>query len=110
MLIAGLYSRYASQALIPALLGSIIFARLSAGWLFSNEGGSYEYPLFLIAASIAQALLGDGVHSVKQLFKPRPLQPTHRNHAVRRYSCPIWSLSLLTKSPIYSGIFYHGAC
>ena len=71
MLIAGIYSRYVSLALIPALIGSIIFVHLSAGWLFSNQGGGYEYPLFLIAASVAQAFLGDGAYSVKQLFRPK---------------------------------------
>ena len=64
-------SRYVSLALIPALIGSIIFVHLSAGWLFSNQGGGYEYPLFLIAASVAQAFLGDGAFSVKQLFRPK---------------------------------------
>jgi len=64
LLIAGIYTRLVALALIPVLLGSIVFAHWSAGWLFSNPGGGWEYPAFLIAASAAQALLGDGALAV----------------------------------------------
>ena len=30
------------------------------GWVFSNEGGGWEYPLYLIVLSAAQVLLGEG--------------------------------------------------
>lgn len=65
MLVLGTYTRWVSLALIPVLIGSIVFVHGSAGWLFSNEGGGWEYPAFLIMASFVQALLGDGAYAVK---------------------------------------------
>jgi len=50
--------------LIPVLIGSIIFVHGDKGWLFSSEGGGWEYPLFLIAASVAQILLGPGDYAL----------------------------------------------
>jgi len=64
-LIAGIGSRYVSAALIPALIGSIVFVHGSAGWVFSAPGGGWEYPLFLIAASLVQILLGDGAYALR---------------------------------------------
>lgn len=65
LLIAGIGSRWVAAALIPVLVGSIAFAHWEAGWLFSNEGGGWEYPAFLIAASLVQMLLGDGAYAVR---------------------------------------------
>jgi len=59
-LIVGFYTRVVAAALIPVLIGSIAFVHGDKGWVFSNEGGGWEYPLFLIAASAAQVLLGAG--------------------------------------------------
>jgi hypothetical protein len=33
---------------------------LGNGWLFTAPKGGWEYPVFLAAAAIVQALLGDG--------------------------------------------------
>jgi len=65
MLVAGVLSRYVSIAMIPVLLGAIFFAHADAGWLFSNEGGGWEFPAFWTAALVVQALLGDGALSLK---------------------------------------------
>ncbi len=65
LLIAGVYSRYVALALIPILIGSITHVHGAAGWVFSNQGGGWEYPAFLIAASVAQALLGDGALALR---------------------------------------------
>ena len=64
-LIAGAYVRTVSLALVPLLLGTILFVHGANGWAFGNEGGGWEYPAFLIAASIAQALLGTGAYALK---------------------------------------------
>jgi putative oxidoreductase len=64
-LIIGFQTRIVSLALIPVLLGSIVLVHGSKGWMFSAEGGGWEYPAFLIAASVAQALIGDGAYSLK---------------------------------------------
>lgn len=45
MLIAGIYSRWVSLALIPILIGSIVYVHGANGWLFSAEGGGWEFPL-----------------------------------------------------------------
>jgi len=59
-LIAGVFTRYVALAMVPILIGSVFFAHGSAGWLFSNEGGGWEYPAFWAVALIVQAMLGDG--------------------------------------------------
>jgi putative oxidoreductase len=69
MLVTGFYSRWAAAATIPILAGTIIFVHGSAGWLFSNQGGGWEYPAFLIAASLAQILLGDGAFALRNAAK-----------------------------------------
>lgn len=62
-LILGAQTRVVAAALIPVLIGSILFVHGDKGWLFSNEGGGWEYPAFLIAASVAQVLLGAGAYA-----------------------------------------------
>jgi putative oxidoreductase len=64
LLILGVYSRYVAAALVPVLLGATM-VHIGNGWVFSAEGGGYEYPLFLIAASATQILLGDGAYALK---------------------------------------------
>jgi len=68
LLVVGYQTRLVSLALVPVLIGSIVLVHGSSGWLFSNEGGGWEYPLFLIAASFAQAALGDGAYSLSRLL------------------------------------------
>lgn len=63
-LIAGAYTRIVSLGLIPVLLGATM-VHLPNGWLFSAEGGGWEFPLFLIAIAAVQALLGAGAFAVK---------------------------------------------
>jgi putative oxidoreductase len=58
-LVIGWHSRIASLAVVPVLLGST-WAHWSAGWLFTNAGGGWEYPALLSVLAIAQAFLGDG--------------------------------------------------
>jgi len=62
-LILGAYTRCAALALIPIGLGAT-WAHFGAGWLFSNEGGGWEYPLFLSIALAVQALLGNGAYAL----------------------------------------------
>ena len=64
-LIAGVWTRYVSVAMIPILLGAIVFGHWSSGWLFSNEGGGWEFPAFWAVALAVQALLGDGALALK---------------------------------------------
>jgi putative oxidoreductase len=39
---------------------------LRNGWVFTSQGGGWEYPAFLVAASIALWLLGDGVLALRR--------------------------------------------
>ena len=48
---------------MPVLLGAA-WVHSGNGWLFTNEGGGWEYPLFLTVAAFAQALLGDGAYAL----------------------------------------------
>jgi len=63
-LIAGLWTRWISLALIPILLGSIYAPHGAAGFFFSNEGGGWEFPAFWAVALVVQALLGDGAFAL----------------------------------------------
>lgn len=73
LLVAGVASRWAALALVPILAGAT-WAHAGNGWVFSAENGGWEYPLFLIAASIAQALLGDGKYALANLLFRRNAQ------------------------------------
>ncbi|HEU0204460.1 MAG TPA: hypothetical protein VFR86_28960, partial [Burkholderiaceae bacterium] len=50
-------------ALIPILLGAT-WAHAGNGWVFSGNGGGWEYPVFLTIASAVQALLGAGAYAL----------------------------------------------
>ena len=62
-LIVGYKVRLASLAVVPVLLGAS-WVHLANGWLFTNEGGGWEYPLFLAAVAVAQTFLGAGSYAV----------------------------------------------
>ncbi len=59
LLILGVKTRYAAIALAPVLLGAS-WVHWKNGWLFTNAGGGWEYPVFLAVATVVQALIGDG--------------------------------------------------
>ena len=65
-LLLGFKVRETAAVLALVALGAA-WAHLPAGWLFSNQGGGWEYPVFLAAASVAQMLLGSGAWSVSDL-------------------------------------------
>ena len=65
-LIAGVWTRFVSLALVPVLLGAIYAPHGAAGFFFSNEGGGWEFPAFWAIALVVQALLGDGAYAVKR--------------------------------------------
>jgi putative oxidoreductase len=64
LLILGVQTRWVALALVPILLGAT-WVHSGNGWLFSAEGGGWEYPFFLTLAAVVQALLGDGAHALK---------------------------------------------
>jgi putative oxidoreductase len=73
LLLAGVGSRWVALALIPILAGAM-WAHIGNGWVFSGQNGGWEYPLFLIAASLVQSLLGDGRYALGNVVRERNLQ------------------------------------
>ncbi len=65
-LILGFRVREVSIALIPVLLGAAIFGHGTNGFIFSNPGGGWEFPIFWAVAMAAQALLGAGAFAIRR--------------------------------------------
>ena len=75
-LVTGLLTRLAGFGLAITMLGAIGFAHLAAGF-FGPKG--YEFPLTLLAASIAFAVAGAGRFSLDHLIAARRTTTTlHR--------------------------------
>ena len=70
-LVIGYQTRIISVLLIPVLLGAT-WAHFGSGWLFTNTGGGWEYPLVLVAMSVVQLLLGDGAYSISKTSTAKP--------------------------------------
>jgi putative oxidoreductase len=70
LILAGLGARWIAAALVPVLLGAT-WVHAGNGWLFTAPNGGWEYPAFLAAAAIVQALLGDGAFAASRLFNRR---------------------------------------
>ena len=64
LLILGLYTRWVALLLLPLLVGALT-VHWGNGWLFSAQGGGWEYPAFLALAAVTQALLGDGAYALR---------------------------------------------
>lgn len=64
LLILGVKTRLVVAALLPVLIGAL-WAHSGNGWVFSAPNGGWEYPMFLVAASIAQILIGDGAYALR---------------------------------------------
>lgn len=64
LLVAGIATRALSLLFLPILLGAL-WVHAGNGWVFSATNGGWEYPAFLVAATIAQALLGNGAFAFR---------------------------------------------
>lgn len=60
LLLLGIGTRWVAIALIPLMLGTIFLEHGKRGWLFTNEGGGWEYPAFWTVGLVVLALLGNG--------------------------------------------------
>ena len=67
LLVAGIGTRWVAIGLIPILAGAT-WVHAGNGWVFSAANGGWEYPVFLIAASVVLALLGDGRYALGNTF------------------------------------------
>lgn len=63
-LILGVGTRVVALALVPVLLGAT-WVHGGNGWLFSAEGGGWEFPVFWAVVQLAIALLGRGAFALK---------------------------------------------
>lgn len=72
LMIAGVATRAVSLAMLPVLLGALS-VHFGAGWLFTNANGGWEYPAFLTAATVVQALLGPGAWALDISRKAEPV-------------------------------------
>jgi putative oxidoreductase len=66
MLILGFYTRWVAIFLGIHLIFAGIIGHWSNGWVFNNEGGGWEYPIFWAIGCFALALLGDGAHAMRR--------------------------------------------
>lgn len=65
LILLGVHGRWVSLALLPILLGATVI-HAGNGWVFSNANGGWEYPVFLVAASLVHVLIGDGAFALKR--------------------------------------------
>lgn len=63
-LIAGIYARQVALLLTP-ILAVAAWVHLPNGWVHTSAGGGWEYPVFLILASVALWLLDDDLFSLR---------------------------------------------
>lgn len=63
-LIIGWNARSVSLALTPVLIGAAI-THWPNGWVHVSVGAGWEYPVFLIAASITLGLMGNGAWALE---------------------------------------------
>lgn len=68
LILAGLQARLVSLLLLP-VLAVATWVHVPNGLIFSNASGGWEYPAFLIVASLVHALIGDGYLALRS----RPL-------------------------------------
>lgn len=64
-LLMGFYARQVALALVP-VMAAAAWVHIPNGWVHTSTGGGWEYPVFLLAASIALWLLGDGAAAIKR--------------------------------------------
>ncbi len=63
-LVLGVGTRTIALATVPVLLGAA-WAHMGNGWVFSNQGGGWEFPLFWAVVQVAIAMLGSGAYALK---------------------------------------------
>ena len=61
----GIYSRLAALLAMPILFGAFL-VHVPNGWLFSNAGGGWEFPLALMVLDFAVILGGNGIFAFRK--------------------------------------------
>lgn len=65
-LILGIYPRLVAFLSLPILAGAA-WAHLGNGWVFSNQGGGWEFPVVLIVLAVIVVIQGAGSFAIKRL-------------------------------------------
>ena len=73
MLVLGIKARYVAVILSPILIGAIL-VHADKGWVFSGQGGGWEYPVYLLLLCFVQFLVGDGRFALMPSKRFRPAQ------------------------------------
>ncbi len=70
-LVLGVYARQIALTLVPVMVvaASVHFGN---GWVHTSPNGGWEYPVFLIVASVSLWLLGDGALTMRQSKRLAP--------------------------------------
>jgi putative oxidoreductase len=63
-ILLGWYTRQWSAFLL-VFLAVVVWVKWPVGWLYSNAGGGWEYPLFWLMAQAALVLAGSGAFALK---------------------------------------------
>jgi putative oxidoreductase len=64
-LVLGIYARQAALGLVP-IMAVAAWVHVPNGWVHTSTGGGWEYPVFLVIASLALWLIGDGALSLRR--------------------------------------------
>lgn len=65
-ILLGLYTRLAALLSAPLLLGAT-WVHSANGWVFSNQGGGWEFPLLLVVLAVSVALQGNGAFALRRI-------------------------------------------
>lgn len=71
LLLLNYRTRWVALGLIPVLLGAL-WVHVGNGWVFSNAGGGWEYPVFLVVISAVVALQAAPVSAKRTLGSAQP--------------------------------------
>ncbi|SFN85937.1 putative oxidoreductase [Cohaesibacter marisflavi] len=63
-LILGVATRAVAILTLPPIIGAL-FVHSGNGWVFSSEGGGWEFPLFWAITNLSIALLGSGAFALR---------------------------------------------
>jgi putative oxidoreductase len=64
-LVLGVYARQVALLLVP-IMAAAAWVHVPNGWLHTSPGGGWEYPVFLILASLALAFSGEGSFALRR--------------------------------------------
>ena len=67
-LIVGYRVRTVALLSLPIMLGAV-WVHASKGWLFSNAGGGWEFPVVLVVLAVVLALQGGGTCPISRHFQ-----------------------------------------